>query len=114
MAAILKWIFLNEDVWILIKISLKFVPKGPMNNIPALVQIMAWRRRGDKLLFEPMMVSLLMHICINWPQWVNSLVPGRRNYDFDCLFFTYISVIDTDSITCETAIRWKPKDLIDD
>ena len=27
-----------------IKISLKFVPKGPINNIPALVQIMAWRR----------------------------------------------------------------------
>ena len=26
--------------------SLKFVPKGPINNIPALVQIMAWRRPG--------------------------------------------------------------------
>ena len=38
-----KWIFLNEDVNISIDISLKFVPQGPMNNIPALVQIMAWR-----------------------------------------------------------------------
>ena len=27
-----------------IKISLKFVPKGPINNIPALVQITAWHR----------------------------------------------------------------------
>ena len=44
------------------KISLKFVPKGPINNIPALVQIMALRRPGDKSLSEPMMVSLLMHI----------------------------------------------------
>ena len=34
-------IFLNENVIILIKISLKFVPKDPINNIPALVQIMA-------------------------------------------------------------------------
>ena len=34
-------------------ISLKFVPKGPINNIPALVQIMAWRRPGDKPLSEP-------------------------------------------------------------
>ena len=59
---IFKRIFLNENVWISIKISLKFVPKGPINNIPALVQIMAWRRPGDKPLFEPMMVSLLMHI----------------------------------------------------
>ena len=41
MAAIFKCIFLNENVLILIKISLKFVPKGPINSIPALVQIMA-------------------------------------------------------------------------
>ena len=38
---ILKCILLNEKVWISINISLKFVPKGPINNIPALVQIMA-------------------------------------------------------------------------
>ena len=53
---IFKSIFLNENVWIPIKISLKFFPKGPINNIPALVQIMAWRRPGDKPLSEPMMV----------------------------------------------------------
>ena len=49
-------IFVNENVWILIEISLKFFPKGPINNIPALVQIMVWRRPGDKPLSEPMMV----------------------------------------------------------
>ena len=69
---IFKRIFLNENVWILIKISLKFVPKGPINNIPALVQIMAWRRPGDKPLFEPMMASLLTHIWVTRPQWANS------------------------------------------
>ena len=53
---IFKCISLNENIWISIKISLKFVPKGPINNIPALVQIMAWRRPGDKPLSEPMMV----------------------------------------------------------
>ena len=68
---IFKWIFLNENVWIPIKISLKFVPKGPINNITAMVQIMAWRRPGDKPLSEPMMVSLPTHICVAWPQWVN-------------------------------------------
>ena len=41
-----EWIFLNENVWISVEISLKFVPKGPIKNIPALVQIMAWRRPG--------------------------------------------------------------------
>ena len=48
-----KRIFLNENVRISIKISLKFVPKGPINNNPALVQKMAWRRSGDKPLSEP-------------------------------------------------------------
>ena len=61
---IFKCIFFNENVWISIKISLKFVRKGPINNIPALVQIMAWRRSGDKPLSEPMMVSLPTHICV--------------------------------------------------
>ena len=41
-----KCIFLNENIWISIKISLKFVPKDPANSIPALVQIMAWCRSG--------------------------------------------------------------------
>ena len=51
---IFKHILLNENVWISIKISLKFVPKGPINNIPAFVPIMAWRRTGDKPLSEVM------------------------------------------------------------
>ena len=70
---IFKWIFLNENVWISIKISLKFVPKGPINNILALVQIMAWRRPGDKPLIEPMMIVLQTHICVTRPQWFNDL-----------------------------------------
>ena len=35
------------------KISLKFVPTGPLNNFPVLVQLIARRRLGDKP--EPMM-----------------------------------------------------------
>ena len=66
-------IFVNENVRISIKFSLKFVPTGPINNIPALVQIMAWRRPGGKPLSEPVMVSLLTYICVTRPQWINSL-----------------------------------------
>ena len=54
--------FRSENVLISINISLKFVPKGPINNIPALVQIMTGRHPGDKPLPEPMMVRLLTHI----------------------------------------------------
>ena len=45
------------------EILLKFVPESPIKNIPALVQMMAWCRSGDKPLSEPMMVSLLTHAC---------------------------------------------------
>ena len=62
----LKCIFSNENVWISIETSLNFIPKVPINNIPALVQIMVWHQPGNK----PMMVSLLKHICITRPQWV--------------------------------------------
>ena len=68
-----KYIFLNENVWISIKISLKFVPMGLIHNILSLVQIMAWRGPGDKPLYEPMMVSLLTNLCVTRPQWVKKI-----------------------------------------
>ena len=68
-----KRIFLNENIIISTKNSLKFVPTGLINNIPALVLIMAWRRPGDKPLSEPMMDNLPTHLCVTRPQWVNSL-----------------------------------------
>ena len=67
---IFKCIFLKGNTSISINISLKFVTEGRINNILPLVQIMAWRRLGDKPLSEPMMVSLLTHICVTRPQWV--------------------------------------------
>ena len=51
-----QWVVSSE------MISLQFVRKGPINNNPALVQIMAWRRPGDKPLSAPMLVSLPTHI----------------------------------------------------
>ena len=68
---ILKWIFLNENVSVLIIISSKFVSRGPINNIPTLVQVMAQCQPGDKPLSEPMMVSLLAHrLLMIWHQMI--------------------------------------------
>ena len=58
-------------MWILIKISVKDVPKGPIKNIPALIQIMAWRRQGDKPLSEPMMTQYT-------DAYIDGLVQERR------------------------------------
>ena len=77
-----KRIFLNENIRISTKNSLKFVPKDLINNIPALVLIMAWRRPGDKPLSEPMLVRSLTHICVTRPQWVKSMTRLVNGYSF--------------------------------
>ena len=82
---VLKCIFLNENVWISLKIPLKFVPKGPVNNIPALVQIMAGRRPGNKPLSEPMLVFVSTHICVTRPQWVKTLIVVRNNIQYGAI-----------------------------
>ena len=92
---ILKCIFLNKNVWILIKISLKFVPKVPIYNIPALVQIMACRWPGDKTLSELMMVRFPTHICVTWPQWVDimknlPLIWNKSDLNFFQIMFRFI------------------------
>ena len=47
-------IFATKKFCILIKMSLKFVPRGPIHNKSTLVSITAWRRIGTKPLSEPM------------------------------------------------------------
>ena len=100
--AIFKCIFLPENVWILINISLKFVPEGRINNIAALVQIIAWCWPGNKSLSEPIMYSLLIHKCVTLPQWVNDKTRLERHccqlilsihiYIFVIFIFTYIHI----------------------
>ena len=82
-------VFDNENFRISIAFSLKCVPKGPINNIPALVQIMAWRRPGDKPLSESMMVSLPTHICVTRPQWVKLYLPGKQTADTGDLYISF-------------------------
>ena len=49
---------MNEKFHILLLISLKFVPNGPIENKSALVGVMAWRRLGDKPLTKPLPTQL--------------------------------------------------------
>ena len=80
--AFLQWKI--ENGCISIDISLNFVPKGQINNISALVQMMSWRRPDDKPLSEPMVVCLPPHTCVILPQWVN--VSFHRLVTFCMLF----------------------------
>ena len=96
-------IFVNENARVSIKFSLKFVPKGPMNNIPALVQIMAWRRPGDKPLSGPVMVSLLTHICVTRPQWVKG---DLNRFSFTRICAHLISLILYYILYCSNMYEW--------
>ena len=72
--------FLNENVCIIsIEISLKFVSKAPISNVSSLFKIMAWCRLGDKPLSKPMMASLLTHICVTRPQWVELISADKMD-----------------------------------
>ena len=53
---IFKFIF-NESVWISITISLKVIPKGPIDYKSALVKVVAWHRTGEKPLPESMLTQ---------------------------------------------------------
>ena len=61
----LEWKCMNS-----INVSLKFISKCPINNIPVLVHIMAWHRPSNKPISEPMMIILMPHACVTQPQWV--------------------------------------------
>ena len=95
---IFKYIFLNENVWISHKISLKFVPNVRINNIPSLVQIIAWRRIGDKPLFEPMIDNVFdAYMChsasMSW-HWgipsINALGTPRSCTESTAYIYIYI------------------------
>ena len=101
---IFKCIFFNENAWVSIKISLKFVPRGPINNIPAWVQIMAWRRPGDKPLSESVMVRLPTHICLTRHQWVHHCIRLFQIIDDVEQKFRFIMVT---SMECDHTVAWK-------
>ena len=68
---------------------LTFAPKGQINSIPALVQIMAWRRPGDKPLSEPMMVLKL--ICFTRPQCVKNDTKETGANRFRNVYFSILT-----------------------
>ena len=72
-----KYISLNENDKIPIQISLEFILRSPINNKPALVQVMAWRRTGGKPLSEPMLTQFTdVYAALGGNTWVNFFENG--------------------------------------
>ena len=64
-------ILLKENAWISIKMSVKFVPEGPINTIPTLDYILAWPQSGDKTLSKWWHSST--DSSIRHPNWISSV-----------------------------------------
>ena len=105
---VFKSIFLNENVWILIIIALKYVPEGPNNNIPALVQIMAWRRSGDKPLSEPMIVYWCIYASFGFNELMGECY-GIGHLLWLSIPFHYLVSISLSDKTCNKDIEAKKK-----
>ena len=75
---------------------------------------MALHRPGDKPLSKPMMVSLLMHICDTWPQWVNTRRPIQSGQHLGDNFFKCILLNENEYILIQFSLKFVPKGLIND
>ena len=88
----------------------KFFTKVRINNIPSLVQIMAWRRPGDKTLYESMLVSLLTRICVTPPQWVTRFIHVLTYADVTDInhWISTLSRVELDVIQSDGTVMWVP------
>ena len=93
--------------WIYIKISLKFVPKYQINNIPSLVQIMGWRRPGDKPISETMIWLVYWRIYASFG--LNELRPRQNGRHFPGDIFKRIFVHENVKISIQITLKFIPK-----
>ena len=93
--------FLNRNISISIKISLKFVPNGLITIFQqSLIKIMAWRRPGDTPLYEPMVINLRMHICIYvCKAWISYYIP-QQSLSCDSLSICSWKMLDAHKSSC--------------
>ena len=89
---VFKCIFLHENVWILLRSSLKFVPKVPINNILSLFQIMSWWWSGNKPLSEPMIVRLYVSLVLNKLKGLAWWLSGNKPLSEPMMVRLYVSL----------------------
>ena len=112
---IFKCIFMNEKVWLFIPILLKFVPRVPIDNKSALVQIMAWCRSGNKPLSEPMMVYLTdtyMRHSASMSQPLSGWISFTKTWNTLAVFLFSIIFQYLDGLGISNPSSWKKRTYI--
>ena len=85
-----------------IHISLKFIPRSPLNNKPSLIERMACRLTGNKASFETittkaitkkiLQISLLTHICVSPTRWFNHSLSIPCLKIIQCSYYCYVTM----------------------
>ena len=74
-----------------------------------LVQKMAWCQTGDKPLSEPMSAQFTVHVCVTWPQWVNTLRQRTNGRHFADNIFKCIFINENVRILLKISLKFVPK-----
>ena len=93
----IKCIFLNGNVWISLKSSPKFVPQAPIDNIQALVQIMAWHRlddwTNDAKVTDAYICVTRPHLVIIWNAcWLHVFFMSENSIIVETIYIADISI----------------------
>ena len=74
---ILRTTHSNGFTWNTVFISLNFFPKGPIENMSALVQVMAWRQTGHKPYLDWLWLSSFTYVCHLGPVFISDKTSYR-------------------------------------
>ena len=109
---IFKWIFLNENDGIPIQFSLKFVPRSPIDNKPALVQVMVGCWSGAEPLPEPMLTQFTDAYMQHKVEMTQHIVAQIKLCTFCRQLFEMHFFHGNISVASEIQLEFVPEDLI--
>ena len=94
--------------------ALRWMPRDLTDDKSTLVQVMAWCHQATSHYLSQCWPSFMSPYGVIRPQWVNSLAPQSYERKSTNVFFKLALQIDILSSSCETGLRWMPKNSIDD
>ena len=93
--------FMNENLCILIWISLKYVPKGSIENKSAMVQVIVCRRTGDNRYLNQCLPSSPTHMCMIRERWANLVISCQKSLSHTAGFLCIICFVSGFIFHCD-------------
>ena len=88
-----NWFLVQQNVYILIKILLKFELKDPIDTMSGMVRVMAWRQIGTGYYFNQSWRNYTAPYCVNWLQCFEIYADGSKKKRWWCWITPGISIL---------------------